>query len=487
MVAALNGHAGFRNRATPTPNNAPNDPPDPGCLCLENSNVWKWIVALFVVVLILGGCVGGGIWVAKSGKLKEWQEQFNPGMKALEVRLEKPRKGDLVRTISAPGSIDPRTKVDISAQVSARIVALLSREGQRVKKGDILVKLDADDLVAALDSSKARLASEQARLVGSRAAMENTEREMRRRKELLDTKDISQSDFEAINTNYEQAKSAYEQNLNEIDIARANIKRAEKDLANTTIQSSIDGVVTHLDAEVGELVVVGTLNNAGSVIMQLADLSDMLMKAKVDESNIAPVLGGQRCRVFINAYPGQEFVGQVERVRPTKQLDKDGTTYFETEIRVELPKDNGLRGMLANVDIEVQTLRDVVKVPTQAILDRAIEDLPAAIVKDNPQIDKNKKFARVVFTIKDGNAVPVPVTVGPSDLTDTVILAGITESDTVVVGPYKALVALKPDQAVKEKTDEPTGKDGKPVDKPEEKPGEERGGADARTPSGGPP
>ena len=459
----------------------------PGGLCLEYPIVWKWIVALIVVLVILGGCVGGGIWVAKSGKLKEWQEQFNPGMKALEVRLEKPRKGDLVRTISAPGSIDPRTKVDISAQVSARIIALPFREGQRIKKGDVVVKLDAEDLAAALDSSKARLASDEARLVGVRAAMENTEREMRRLKELLDTKDISLSDFEAMKTNYEQATSAFEQNRNEIDIAKANIKRAEKDLANTTIQSTIDGVVTRLDAEVGELVVVGTLNSPGSVIMQLADLSDMLMKAKVDESNIAPVVEGQRCRVFINAYPGKEFVGEVERVRPTKQLDKDGTTYFETEIRVELPNDNALRGMLANVDIEVQTLRDVVKVPTQAILDRAIEDLPSSVVKDNPQVDKNKKFARVVFMVKDGKAVPVPVSVGPSDLTDTVVLGGITENDTVVVGPYRALVALKVDQAVKEKTDEPVGKDGKPIDKPTEKPTEKpTDKPEETTASGGP-
>lgn len=449
--------------------------------------MWKWITALIVVFVILGGCVGGGIWAAKSGKLKDLQEQFNPGMKPLEVRLEKPRRGDLIRTISAPGSIDPRTKVDISAQVSARIVALLSREGQRVRKGDVLVRLDADDLVAALDSSKAQLASEEARLVGVRAAMENTEREMRRMKELLDTNDVSLSEFEAMKTNYEQAKSSYEQTLNQIDIAKANIKRAEKDLANTTIQASIDGVVTHLDAEVGELVVVGTLNNPGSVIMQLADLSDMLMKAKVDEANIAPVTGGQRCRVFINAYPGKEFVGQVERVRPTKQLDKDGTTYFETEIRVELPKDNGLRGMLSNVDIEVETLRDVIKVPTQAILDRAVEDLPASI-RNNPIVDKNKKFARVVFVVKDGKAVPLPVTVGSSDLTDTVVLAGLTGDETIIVGPYRSLIGLKADQAVREKIDEPAGETGgKPPAKPEEKPGEERGGSDARTPSGGPP
>jgi HlyD family secretion protein len=427
--------------------------------------VWKWITALVLVLAVVGGCVGGGFWVANSGMLKEWMEQFNPASKAMEVRMDRPRRGDLVRTISAPGTIDPRTKVDISAQVSARIIALPYREGTRIKKGDVLVRLDAVDLAAALDSAKARHASEQARLEGVRASMENADREMRRRKELLDTKDIAQEEFDSSKTAFEQLKSQYEQTLREIDIAVANIKRAEKDLGNTTIQSPIDGVITKLDAEVGELVVVGTLNNAGSVIMQLADLSDMLMKAKVDESNIAPVMAAQKCRVYINAYPGKTFSGQVERVRPTRMLDKDGTTYFETEIQVDLPKDNGLRGMLANVDIEVQTMRDVVKVPTQAILDRPVEDLPSDLVKSSTILDRNKKFARVVFKAVGGKAVPTIVNIGLSDLTDTVVLAGLTPEDTIITGPYKALVAMKADQAVAEKKDDKpakgdAGKDG---------------------------
>ena len=421
--------------------------------------------AAILVLVVVGGCVGGGFWVARSGMAKEWTEKLNPGTKPLEVRLEKPRRGDLIRTISAPGTIDPRTKVDISAQVSARIVALPYREGTRIKKGDVLVRLDAVDLAAALDSAKARHASEQARLEGVRASMENADREMRRRKELLDTKDISQEEFDSAKTALDQLKSQFEQTLREIDIAVANIKRAEKDLGNTTIQAPIDGVITKLDAEVGELVVVGTLNNAGSVIMQIADLSDMLMKAKVDESNIAPVLASQKCRVFINAYPGKTFSGQVERVRPTRMLDKDGTAYFETEIQVDLPKDNGLRGMLANVDIEVQTMRDVVKVPTQAILDRLIEDLPGDLVKSSTILDRNKKFARVVYSVKDGKAQPVVVNVGLSDLTDTVIVAGVGPEDTIITGPYKALTAMKADQAVAEKKDDkkdekPKGKDG---------------------------
>ena len=410
--------------------------------------MWKWIIGLGFFLIL--SCAGSGYYLVSSGKVKAWQDQYNPANNATEVRFSKPVKGELVRTISAPGTVSPRTKVDISAQVAARIISLPFREGQRVKKGDVLVRLDAEDLAAALDSAKARVGSDEAALDGVKAALENADREMRRRQELLSTKDITQEEFDRAKTDFDRTKSTYEQTLRSIDIARANLRRAQKDLDNTTIVSTIDGVVSRLDAEVGELVVVGTLNNPGSVIMQIADLGDMLMKAKVDESNISPVVGGQKCRVFINAYPGQTFNGQVERVRPTKQLDKDGTTYFETEIRVELPPENALTGMLANVDIEVQTMNDILKVPTQSIVDRALEDLPAAVTKDNDAVDRSKKFIRVVYRVIGGKAVPTPVLVGPSDLTDTVVLKGLSADDTIITGPYKALSAVKSDQAVTE-------------------------------------
>ncbi|MEK6700830.1 MAG: efflux RND transporter periplasmic adaptor subunit [Planctomycetota bacterium] len=419
--------------------------------------MWKWLLGIALVLVL--GCVGSGYWLASSGKLKEFQEQFNPAMKATEVRMEAPKRGDLVRTISAPGTIGPRTKVDISAQVSARIIALPLREGQRVRKGDVICKLDSVDLVAALDSAKARLGSAESRVEGVRSAMENADRTLRRQRELLSTKDISQSEFDDAQSTFDQSKSTHEQALRDIDIAKANIKRSEKDLANTTIASTIDGVVSTLNAEVGELVVVGTLNSPGSIIMQIADLANMLMKAKVDESNIDPVKPGQKCTVYINAFPGKPAAGEVERIRPTKQTDKDGTTFFETEIKVELSPENALTGMLANADIEVQTLKDIVKIPTQAIVDRSIEDLPAELVRTSEVIDRAKKFTRVVFRVVDGKAVATPVLVGPSDLSDTVILKGLTEKDVVVIGPYRALIALKSDQKVSELNQNESPKD----------------------------
>jgi HlyD family secretion protein len=434
--------------------------------------VWKWLVIVAVVLLI--GCVGSGYWLQSSGKFDEYMKMLRPELKPTEVRLGKAARGDLVRTVSAPGQIEPKTKVEISAQVSARIIALPYRDNAVVKKGDVVVRLDARDLAALLDAAKAQLKSEQARLEGARASFTNAELELNRRKELLTSRDVSQSEVDAAQAEYLRALSVLNQSEHAIEIARANIVRAEKDLDNTTITAPYDGIITKLNAEVGETVVVGTLNNPGSVIMEIADLNVMLLKARVDEANIAPVKEGQKARLFVNAYPDRTFTGTVELVGLKRQQDRDGTAYFETEILIDLPPGLLLRsGLTANADIEVETFRDVIKVPSQAVLDRAIEELPKRVTENNPSVDHAKKFARVVYVMKEGKAQPVPVTVGASDLTHTVILAGLEENAPVIVGPYKALVGLKHDQLVAEPTEKTPAAgaaDTKTADKLDKKP-----------------
>ena len=424
---------------------------DGGGVRAECERVWKWILALVAVVGL--SCVGGAVYVYSSGKWEEIRKGFGGGMAATYVRLAEVKKGDLVRTVSAPGRVEPRTKVDISAQVSARIIALPFRDGDAVKKGDVLVRLDAVDLAAALTSAQAQLKAEEARLEGAKASLANASAELGRKRELFGSKDISRAELDVAEAEYQRSEASVSQAVASIDIARANIERAEKDLSNTVIAAEFDGVVTDLKAEVGELVVVGTLNNPGSVIMQVADLGTMLVRARVDEANIAPVAIGQRAKVFINAHPNVVFNGVVERITPLRQQDTDGTAYFEAEVLLEVPE--GMRllsGLTANADIEVQTLRDVLKVPSQAVLDRLVEDLPAGAMANIPTADAAKKYARVVYVMgADGKSVAKPVGVGPSDLTDTVILQGLAGDEKVVVGPFKVLQEIKGDQALTDK------------------------------------
>lgn len=416
------------------------------------SPVWKWL--LIIALVLLGSCVGGGVYLQNSGKLKELMKSFRPDLKPTQVRVTAAVLGDLVRTVSAPGQVEPKTKVEVSAQVSARIIALPFRENDEVKKGDVVVRLDARDLAALLDSAKASLKSEEARLEGAKASFANIQLELNRKKELLSTKDVPQSEVDAAQAEFLRAVSNLQVAEHSIEIARSNILRAEKDLGNTTITAEFDGVITKLNAEVGELVVVGTLNSPGSVIMEVADLSTMIVKAKVDEANIAPVHPGQKARVFINAYQELRVTGTVTKVGLKRQQDTDGTVYFETEVLLDKPKDLLLRsGLTANVDIEVETFRDIIRVPSQAVLDRAVDDLPAGVTANNPRIDPAKKFARVVYVMEEGKAQPVPVSVGASDLTGTVIAAGLSKGDRVITGPFKALVGLKHNQLVEEASD----------------------------------
>lgn len=415
----------------------------------------RWLI--IISLILVGGCAFSGYYLQVSGKLAQFQEEFQPGMKPTPVRLTKVQQGDLVRTVSAPGQVEPKTKVEISAQVSARIIALPFREGQDVKKGDVIVRLDGRDLAALLDSAKAQLRSEEARLEGAKAAFQNAQLDYNRKKELLDTKDISKAEFDQTEADYRRVVTNLTVAERSIDIARANIQRAEKDLENTIITAPFDGVITKLNAEVGELVVIGTLNNAGSVIMEVADLSVMLLNTRIDEANIAPVKVGYKARVYVNAYPDIPMTGTVEHIGLKRMVDKDGTAYFETDILIDKPKDLILRsGLTANADIQVETFRNILKVPSQSVLDRAIDDLPNDVTEANALVDRSKKFTRVVFTIKAGKAVPIPVKTGASDLTDTVITGGLDAGERVIIGPFKILETLKAEQRI---VDEATQRD----------------------------
>jgi HlyD family secretion protein len=411
--------------------------------------VWKWLVGILVVLVLL--CGGGGFFLASSEKGKELLKFVQHESKPVEVRIDPVERGQVVRIVSAPGTVEPKTKVQISAQVVARVVALPFREGDEVKKGDVVVRLDAEDLVAALESTKASLKGEEARLEGLKAELANAESDLGRTRGLFETKDVSKASLDSAESAYLRAKSAVKQSEHAIEIAKSTIVRAQKDLDHTVITAPMDGIITKLNAEVGELVVMGTLNNAASVILEIADLSTMLVKAKVDEANIAPVQIGQNSKVYITAYPDRVFTGKVELVGLKKDIDKDGTGYFETEVLIHQDKGDRLRsGLTANVEIEVETFPGVLKIPSQAIVDRRVDELPREMVDGNACVDKTKVFARVVYVIKDGKARAIPVSIGSSDPTHTVIVAGAAEGDRVITGPYKVLASLKNDQEVAE-------------------------------------
>ena len=422
--------------------------------------IGKVLAATAIGLGVLGGI---GFVVYKSPVGQQFVNRTNQDEAGTPVIMESITFGDLERTVSAPGSIEPKRLINISSQVSAKVLALPFEEGDQVKEGDVVIRLDPQDLVAALDSAKAGLAGQEASLGGAEAALINARLSYERLQQLNETGDATKAELDSAEASFLQAQSNKQVLIHQIEQAKAQIERAQKDLDNTTITSPIDGVITALNTEVGETVIVGTTNNPGSIIMEIADLSQMLLKAQVDEANIAPVEVGQDAKIFINAYTDREYDGKVQKIALKRQVASDGTGTFEVEILMDLTEGETLySGLSASTDIVVEHFYDAMIVPSQAVVDRRIEELPEDIKTGNELIDLNKTFTRVVYRVVDGKTVATPVKVGPSDLTQTVITEGLDRDDTIVTGPFRVLVDLKHDRAVrdeKEKKDDKSDAD----------------------------
>lgn len=405
----------------------------------------KWTVGTVVVLGVVGGV--GAMLLAP--KIKAQMELARGGGAGVEVRAEPISTGSLVRTVTAPGFLEPVTKVSISARISAQITDLPFEEGDPVNKDDVVVRLDNADLLAQLASSEASLLAEQARLDGARATFINAVAEWERQQQLYSTNDVAKSALEQAEAEKLRAESNLRATEAAIEMAKAGIQRIHEDLRYAEITSPITGVVTQLNAEAGEIVITGTMNNAGTVIMEIADLSEMIVKVECDETDVADVRVGQKARIFLTAYPDENFEGTVRHIALKSTKARNNSDVFIVEVLVKTDGRTLFSGLNASVDIEVETLEGVMLAPSQAVFDKRIDELPEDIVRDNPAVDMQKTFARIVYEVRDGKAHAVPVKTGPSDLRTTSLIAGVDSGAKIITGPYKALSALKHGDAVR--------------------------------------
>ncbi len=439
-------------------------------------------VTIGVVVLIVGVV---GLVVIVGPKAASGGDGFGT-----HVRIEPVAVGRLVETVSAPGQVESATNVEISARVSARIQAIPFEEGEQVTKGDpdadppipasVLISLDDTDLKAQLRSTQARrdgqaaqlevdktrIQAQEASLDGTRANLDEAQRDLDRHREMVAAGDVSQAAYDQAQRRYDEIAAQYasaQTNLQatrnalkvlefSIEAADADIERAKDNLSYTTITSPIDGVVTIVNVEPGELAVTGTMNNPGTVLLEVADLSTMLVVAELDEADVSRVMEGQPAKVRMLAYPERIFDGTVQSV--ALSATRMGTKFFKTEILIDTDGDQIYTGLTADAEIEVAGHEDVLIVPSQAVLGRPIEDLPIDIRDESPYIDQAKTIATVVYRFVDGKAIVTPVKIGPSDVTHTVVLGGLDKEDRVVAGPYKVLESLKHDQSLKDEREE---------------------------------
>ncbi len=378
------------------------------------------------------------------------------GEKTYQVQAEKVERSDLTSVVTANGRIVPKTDVKISAYVPAKITKLPVEEGNVVEKGQLLVQLDDTEYRAAVNRSKAELAS-------ARASMEQAQLVFNRQKELFGKKLSSEEQYDMARTELDLARARRQQ-------AAASLDQTRYNLSKTTMASPMDGIVTSLNAEVGEIVMIGTMNNPGTVIMTVSDMSEIETEVEVDETDIAQVKLGQETEISIDAYPDTTFRGRVTEIGHAARISGLGTQDQVTNFLVKVMLLDDVAtirpGMSASVDITTDSRTDVLSVPIQAVVMReeesdtlteegevkegAVASTDSGSVKGEKK-DKKKEKEEVegIFLIVDGRAKFVRVATGIADQQNIEIVSGIDEDDQVVTGSYKILRTLKDGDKVK--------------------------------------
>ena len=389
------------------------------------------------------------------------------GEKATPVTVEKAVVRTITHLVTATGKVQPEIEVKISPEVAGELIEIPVIEGQSVKKGDLLVRIKPDFYQAALEQQEASLASAKATSVLSRARLTKAQHDFKQAEELYGKQLVSNADFVAATANLEVAKADFDSSLAQIRRTEGSVSQSRDSLAKTTIYSPVAGSISSLSSEVGERV-VGTGSFAGTEIMRLANLDNMEVRVKVNENDIINVKLGDHTIVTVDAFPGRKFTGVVNEIsssaitigaQSAATSASDEVTNFLVKISIKAPEANLRPGMSATVDIETQTVVNVVSVPIQSVTVRAVggktsEELQLAKAKEAKERSGNdlevaserdearrsrEQLDRVVF-IKTGDTVKQhKVETGIADNTSIEIKSGVKAGDEVVAGSYAAI------------------------------------------------
>lgn len=363
--------------------------------------------------------------------------------KSIKVTLEKVKKQDLVSTISASGEVKPKKNVNISAQIPGRIIKIGVKEGQKVSAGDFLLKLDPSQYEANADRDRALISSYKAELIKAEAVFKKDESFYQRQQQLFDEKLISKEQLEAAKAQYEISKATHQSILYQIQQAEASLQSTLDNLSKTVYNSPIDGIITSLRVEEGEVAIIGTMNNPGTVLMTIADLSVMEVEIEVDETDVIGVKLGQKAEVRVDALPGQTIMGKVTEIGSsalqkvtTSQEAKD----FKVVITLENPPQSLKPGLSASADISTAEKKDVLAVPISSLVLRE---------KEGKEKNKNEEQEEGVFIAENSRAKFYPVKKGIMGEMTIEITSGLKEGQEVIVGPYNALRQLKDGTLIK--------------------------------------
>lgn len=367
------------------------------------------------------------------------------------VQTEKVKRQNITQLVTATGKIQSETQINISAEVSGEIISLPFKEGDEVKKGDLLVKIKQDVYIPQIQEQNAAVNVAESNLKLNEVTLKKYEQELQRIKELTSKGLASQSDLDNAQNNVDQALAQINTNRSQIIQQQTGLSRIKYDISKTTIYSPMNGTVTQLNNETGEKV-LGTISNQGSNIMTISDLSNMECQVEVGETDVTLVNIGDTAKIQIDAFPDRIFTGYVYEIANTAKTKATGTqdevVNFLVKIRV-LNNDVDLRpGMSCTVDIEVEKRDNVIAVPIQSVTTREEFKGPAmSDEKENENLtresekkmNKRMKPKEVVFIIDNGQAKKKEVKTGISNDTYIEITEGLEEGEEVVKGSFKAI------------------------------------------------
>ncbi len=432
----------------------------------------KKVIIGVVAVVLLGGAVAGNVWMKRT-----------PGK---SVTIEKVQTRDLEAIVSASGKIQARTTVNISADTVGRITELAVDEGQKVTRGQFLMQIDPRNQRTMTDRSNAGLAAARSQLEQLRssvaAARENlalSRENLRRQKELwaqqLTTRqalDQAESEVKVREANLRDAEQSLGTQEQRIREQGASVSSAEYELSRTRIESPIDGLIVRRNIEQGETVVTGTMNNAGTVLLQIADMSIIEAEVEVDETDIPFVQIGQLAKVKIDAIPDKTFSGKVTEVgnSPIVQAAAGQTGQTATNFKVTVTIDGQIPevrpGFTCTADVTTATRAKAVAVPIQAMAVRELIYDAGGKVVPQPKPDPKKPAPKVsstdplpagqtrkdtegVFLIKEAKATFMPVKTGIAGDKYFEVLNGLKAGDEVITGPFNSVRDLKEGDTVK--------------------------------------
>lgn len=396
------------------------------------------------------------------------------GNGAIMVQSKKAFATDVMAVVSGSGRIQPKTKVNITSEVNAVIINIPAKEGDRVTRGQVLLQLDTVQLKKDMESYEYNYSELEAYLSGAKVVLDQRREEYQRQKDLFDKKLTSEQTYKDMYyawKNQEASVSAMEQQKN---AASSRLEKARDNLGKTTIRAPMDGIITLIDCEAGEIAQAQTAFTQGKTLMVLSNLSQFEVEVDIDETDIADLEVGQGAKIEIDAFPDTTFAGSVVEIGNTATAAGYGTTDQGTNFKVKValidvnPKIRP--GMSATVDITTKEHKDVLATLIQAIVVREFDpdslkntdaktesSTGGAVASPTPPdssaaggADKKKKIEKKgVFVIRDGKARFVEVKTGIADKQNIEVTSGLTKDDEVIIGSFRILRTLAEGAAVK--------------------------------------